>query len=765
MTSVRDLRFLSVEDLTQGLHEWRNIQEIVRQTFRGFYDVIRSQGEMIENLQLALDQKAGRSEIQLMASQKANVGDMQRKFTDLARLIDQKAELQEIEDLVARKANTTDMLAVLERKADAIDVRNALDLKADLSIIASELRSKANVVDVQAELDKKIDRSEFTVALGYKASAADLQRIADTRISTSEISIITEQNAKLIEMLRMEVSSKVSVREVNDMLSLKANLPDVNRQLDTKANIDDVNEALNLKANKQSVISALQKKANKLDVEEALLLKPNVSELNEVLSRKADVETVSQLVQQRATKREVLEQIEARIKEAQLELAKEIIARPTLEEIEIKLNPTEIHSLLATKASRKDINALAQQIGERLEGQSRSMDEYSKSILQDAKAASLRAVSAMDQEYQTAFAEFRSTLSQKMDGAVVHNEINKLEDRVREDMRTLSSDIQTKILKQEQSALRSRQEIDNSARATARDCCEEISRELQTMLNEKVSSSDCREMIASSITLLRQSVDAISIESGELRRELSGHGRDIQDLFSTKLSITDFHSALAKKADKSTVQSQLAEKADAGQITHLLERKANITDLELVLKKKANADEVFRALELKASIADLGTKADAEEVSLLKDTLRNKPDVKDVCTLVDQKANITDINAALGEVNQELEARALVEDLHKVLRAQAAINQALCADTLFGRWLWKTGKLKPGNLIPWTVQSVNTSPDVFGWEKDKVAIVVSLAGLYEITFGFYSRKKPIIQLLVNGEPIMSSVNSASYPQI
>lgn len=51
---------------------------------------------MIENLQLALDQKAGRSEIQLMASQKANVGDMQRKFTDLARLIDQKAELQEV---------------------------------------------------------------------------------------------------------------------------------------------------------------------------------------------------------------------------------------------------------------------------------------------------------------------------------------------------------------------------------------------------------------------------------------------------------------------------------------------------------------------------------------------------------------------------------------------------------------------------------------------------------------------------------------------
>ena len=35
-------------------------------------------------------------------------------------------------------------------------------------------------------------------------------------------------------------------------------------------------------------------------------------------------------------------------------------------------------------------------------------------------------------------------------------------------------------------------------------------------------------------------------------------------------------------------------------------------------------------------------------------------------------------------------------------------------------------------------------------------------GLYEITFGFYSSKKPTIQVLVNGETILSAVNSSSY---
>lgn len=35
-------------------------------------------------------------------------------------------------------------------------------------------------------------------------------------------------------------------------------------------------------------------------------------------------------------------------------------------------------------------------------------------------------------------------------------------------------------------------------------------------------------------------------------------------------------------------------------------------------------------------------------------------------------------------------------------------------------------------------------------------------GLYEITFGFYSKKKPTIQLLVNGEPCINSASLVSH---
>lgn len=44
----------------------------------------------------------------------------------------------------------------------------------------------------------------------------------------------------------------------------------------------------------------------------------------------------------------------------------------------------------------------------------------------------------------------------------------------------------------------------------------------------------------------------------------------------------------------------------------------------------------------------------------------------------------------------------------------------------------------------------------------QVSIMVVAPGLYEVTFGFYTRKRPTVQLLVNGEPVLSAVNSGSY---
>ncbi|KAJ3216583.1 hypothetical protein HDU67_009278 [Dinochytrium kinnereticum] len=79
-----------------------------------------------------------------------------------------------------------------------------------------------------------------------------------------------------------------------------------------------------------------------------------------------------------------------------------------------------------------------------------------------------------------------------------------------------------------------------------------------------------------------------------------------------------------------------------------------------------------------------------------------------------------------------------------------------------GQWLWRSNQLKHGSTIPWNYETVNTDPDNFRWEQDQTCIRVAEAGLYEITFAFFTKSRPSIQLVVNGESVLSAINSPTY---
>lgn len=93
--------------------------------------------------------------------------------------------------------------------------------------------------------------------------------------------------------------------------------------------------------------------------------------------------------------------------------------------------------------------------------------------------------------------------------------------------------------------------------------------------------------------------------------------------------------------------------------------------------------------------------------------------LQDVCALLDVKANTEDVNKVLVDVCNELDRKAAAEDLQSAVRDQSIMNASLCVDMSFGRWIWKSGKTKAGNGVPWNIQSLNTDPDNFIWEKDK----------------------------------------------
>lgn len=48
------------------------------------------------------------------------------------------------------------------------------------------------------------------------------------------------------------------------------------------------------------------------------------------------------------------------------------------------------------------------------------------------------------------------------------------------------------------------------------------------------------------------------------------------------------------------------------------------------------------------------------------------------------------------------------------------------------------------------------------WEKDKGNIIVVSPGIYEIKLGFFSKKKPKIDVMVNGETVLGAINNSRY---
>ncbi|KAJ3023448.1 hypothetical protein HKX48_003142, partial [Thoreauomyces humboldtii] len=80
----------------------------------------------------------------------------------------------------------------------------------------------------------------------------------------------------------------------------------------------------------------------------------------------------------------------------------------------------------------------------------------------------------------------------------------------------------------------------------------------------------------------------------------------------------------------------------------------------------------------------------------------------------------------------------------------------------YGQWLWKSGTLKQGGAVPWNFETNNNDPENFKWDRDSINIRVAEAGLYEISFAFFTKSKPSIQLVVNGESVLSAINSPSY---
>jgi hypothetical protein len=164
--------------------------------------------------------------------------------------------------------------------------------------------------------------------------------------------------------------------------------------------------------------------------------------------------------------------------------------------------------------------------------------------------------------------------------------------------------------------------------------------------------------------------------------------------------------------------------------------------------------EDFKSTSVKRQDWEVSFNSLSSEVEKIGKEVLLKANIKDICTLLDIKANIDDVNHALEDLHSELDAKVAIDELTEKLKEQNCINEALCAENCVARWLWKSGDLKTG-CVPWEVQSLNTCPENFVWEKDKTQVLALTPGLYSVAFGVFCRKKGSVSLMVNGETVIN----------
>ena len=605
---------------------------------------------------------------------------------------------------------------------------------------------------VEKSVANKVNRQEHTAALTEKVSVneltttfEELSRVIDNKADARDTSSIVERMA--------------GRSEVQAALADKADVADVQRCLDAKAGL----------AETQQLFSGVEARLDQAE-----------GRLTEALSTKADKAQLEGLMQAQCTREDVRQIVAEAVDSLRQELRGEI-----KEALAAKASKESVATALKTKANRQDVEELMAKHADTINStlaQKANVDAVSTALA--AKASRAEMLETVDNKVDACRAAIDAALTQKAASAQLAS--------VQEDMERRVGLLQAEISKVDDAIATACGRLERDLATHAKEVNSALSSKASSVeVQQRVRQSDVETMLASKpdrheLDLAAQAVSTkLAADLSRAAAELRGHVDD--RVASARSEVSSLMSRLEGLAKRSEVEDALTTKADTKEVA-------------LWLQSKAGLDEVTSQLELRdqESARALGQKASARELESLSERLEQRISaevgqvrydltqatsglasaeqlqqqlsgmvgrsaVETLGSNLEKKANIDDINRSLTEVNRELAQRPTLAELNRVIGEQSLIMESLCSEHLLGRWIWKSGRVKgEKHAVPWNVQNINTNPENFLWEKDKCAITTVAPGLYEVTFGFFTRKKPTVQLLVNGEPVLSAVNSASY---
>ena len=587
------------------------------------------------------------------------------------------------------------------------------------------------------------------------------------------------------EQTNQLLNDKISKNEVLFYLSNKASIDDVNNILEEKIGIREFEDVMNqinsIKKEKidvnifnseiQNIKNILDNKTNSIDVINALDTKVDKEELNLELTKLNDKNESNKLLKDK------IEQIE---NEKMYEILNEKISNKEINQFQ------KFEEILKEKADNSDFSLI-------------------KDAFQDMKLKMTQRIDDIDNDLDRLIENIKSQFIS------ISEDMKKLEKNINENSyseninKILENKIDVNDLAESMNLLK------NNIFQTMNSYIKEIN-ENQKSFEEKIMSN--LDKIFKDNKYLKENMNLQNMTVKGLFNNKSNYGKEIDDFKFSEMSknIIDFKSEI--KTDMENIINILNNKIDTNimneeilkmqnefetKINSLNEGQDNII-LEVNNKIKEMYDDISKELSNKISLTDAkllitDNSSNNEQVEQdknvngineIKKELKQKLDVnlfnkvisqfninfenikKDINSTNDNKEMFKSLNTKINndqfnnfviDINKKLNEKVNITDFTTSLDNQAIINDTLCNENCVGRWFWQSGNVKNNYIIPWENQSVNTSPDNFIWEKDKTFILVNEEGLYELNLGFYSEKRPSIQVVVNGEIIINSQNN------
>lgn len=656
----------------------------------------------------ALATKADKATVESALSTKANQSDLDKTNAE-----------------VAKKASTTDVNSQLATKADAKDVTDALALKDDTVDVDKKISNVTNSVNSLSSTVTS-NKSATDTALGTKANANDVANSFEEvrnrvkklegqqELTAPDFNTLTSTGIYMIEnptngknspsngnwgtlvvsrgttgsdsrilqeyypdsgdlpYFRMsgpggvwrdwkQLSDQSEINSLRDAVNTKADKTDVAKDIDT-VNKSISSMSATITANQKATDTALDTKADKTTVNQELATKANSTDVDDKLAAKADyadvtkqIKTITDLANTKADQT-ALDATNATVatKANSTDVDSEIAGvTKSITDVSntVKANKDDADKALATKADKTTveselaIKANSTDVDKKLSTKANSSDVYTKEQVDDA------------------FSSRDATIATKADKATVDAEISKIDFTpyaktadVNKEIKTVTDLANTKV---GADYSYSKAELDKKLLALSTDTSGKVNAsQVASMIAGKADKTDVDQKIATVNKSVSDLSDTVSANKTATDASLAtkANASDVAD------NVKTLQANIDTKADKATVDAEIAKidftpYAKSADVDSKLKGYTDTADLTKLLAGKADSDFSYSKAELDKKLLDLttttGGKVDANQVATMIENKANKSDVTKqigtVTDLINTKANSTDVTAALDK--------------------------------------------------------------------------------------------------------------------